>query len=185
VLAGFRKDLGVHEGFTLADIRKTYPVMKPKLGDILDAEVDSRYILPARLWEHFLDRSVRFRAGGGGPGYGLVGPEDVTRPLSGHYSKDGADILVAPRFDPEQGTALSEARPRRLTPRECARLMGFDGPGESRFRIPVSDTRAYRLFGTASVVPVFAAVAQLMKERIVAGRNLSATARSEWLFPVG
>lgn len=62
-------------------------------------------------------------------------------------------------------------RPRRLTPRECARLMGFEEPGASSFRIPVSDTQSYRQFGNSVVVPVFAAVAKLMKERIVQARK--------------
>ena len=172
VLAGFRRDLGVHDGFTLAGIRNLFPATKPKLGDILDADADPRYILPASLWEYLFVRSARFRATGGGPGYSLVGPHDVTRPLTARYHVDGADILVSRGYDPalEQGDPRN--RPRRLTPRECARLMGFDGPGESAFRIPVSDTQAYRLFGSASVVPVCAAIAQLMRARIVSCRGL-------------
>ncbi len=58
------------------------------------------------------------------------------------------------------------SRPRRLTPQECARLMGFDKPGETNFVIPVSDTQAYRQFGNSVVVPVFRAVAELMKPKI-------------------
>lgn len=57
-------------------------------------------------------------------------------------------------------------RPRRLTPRECARLMGFEKPGKETFRIPVSDTQAYRQFGNSVIVPVFAAVARLLDSRI-------------------
>jgi DNA (cytosine-5)-methyltransferase 1 len=63
-------------------------------------------------------------------------------------------------------------RPRRLMPRECARLMGYDGPQESNFRIPVSDTQAYRQFGNSVVVPVFAAVARLMRERVITGKEI-------------
>lgn len=181
VLAGFRKDLGVHQGFTLGDIRKLYPGIRPRLGDILDAEVDPRYILPARLWTYLLGRSARFRSAGGDPGYGLVGPDDVTRPLSARYHVDGADILVDrgshPALD-SRHPQNAENTPRRLTPQECARLMGFDGPGESGFRMPVSATEAYRLLGSASVVPVFAAVAQLMKARVLAGMRRSAPVQS-------
>ena len=82
---------------------------------------------------------------------------DIARTLSARYYKDGSEILV------RQDNAL----PRRLTPRECARLMGFDGPSESGFRIPVSDTQAYRQFGNAVVVPVVKAVAEYMKPCIV------------------
>jgi len=171
VLAGFRRDLGMHDGFTLAGIRDFFPVTKPELGDILDAYVDPRYILPASQWEYFLARSARFRASGGDPGYSLVGPHDVTRPLTARYHVDGADILVSRGYDPALEQGDPHNRPRRLTPRECARLMGFDGPGESDFRIPVSDTQAYRLFGSASVVPVCAAIAQLMRARIVSCRS--------------
>ena len=87
-----------------------------------------------------------------GFGFGLVGPDDVGRTRSARYYKDGSEILVErPR-----------GNPRRLTPRECARLMGFDGPGGSDFIIPVSDTQAYRQFGNAVVVPVVQAVARHM-----------------------
>lgn len=81
-----------------------------------------------------------------------MGPEQVARTLSARYFKDGSEILVR-----REG-----GNPRRLTPRECARLMGFDRPGESRFVIPVSDTQAYRQFGNAVVVPVVEAIARHM-----------------------
>nr|WP_283949371.1 MULTISPECIES: DNA cytosine methyltransferase [Commensalibacter] len=70
--------------------------------------------------------------------------------MSERYYKDGSEILVSQGCD---------KNPRRLTPRECARLMGFDRPGQSDFKIPVSDTQAYRQFGNAVVVPVVEAVA--------------------------
>ena len=79
--------------------------------------------------------------------------------MSARYYKDGADILISMR-KAKQGR---EPRPRRLTPRECARLMGFDKPGESNWKIPVSDNQAYRQFGNAVVVPVAKAIAERMK----------------------
>ena len=93
---------------------------------------------------------------GNGFGYSLFGPGDVARTLSARYYKDGSEILIR-----QDG-----GRPRRLTPRECARLMGFDGPGRDEFQIPVSDTQAYRQFGNAVVVPVAAAIATLMAPHI-------------------
>ena len=81
-----------------------------------------------------------------------------TRTLSARYYKDGSEILV------DRGP---RKRPRRLTPTECARLMGFDGSGESSFVIPVSDTQAYKQFGNSVVAPVFEAVAKLMKPYII------------------
>ena len=44
--------------------------------------------------------------------------------------------------------------------------MGFEAPQGYHFRIPVSDTQAYRQFGNSVVVPVFAAVAKLLAPRI-------------------
>jgi DNA (cytosine-5)-methyltransferase 1 len=175
VLVGFRKDLGVHEGFTLRDIAKEYLPSKPKLGEILDREVDPLYILTPKLWEYLFNYSLKHKQKGNGFGYGLVGEGDVARTLSARYHKDGSEILVDRGFDPALGLHHEDNmknRPRRLTPRECARLMGYDAPGESRFRIPVSDTQAYRQFGNSVVVPVFAAVARLMKDRVVKGRRI-------------
>ena len=80
----------------------------------------------------------------------MVTPDSVTRTLSARYYKDGSEILVS------QG---DKKNPRRLTPRECARLMGFP----DSFKIPVSDTRAYKQFGNSVVVPVMQAVAEAMK----------------------
>ncbi|MFS2018210.1 DNA (cytosine-5-)-methyltransferase [Massilia sp. CT11-108] len=175
VLVGFRKDLGVHDGFTLKDISKEFPSSKPKLGDILDRDVDPQYVLTPKLWEYLFNYSIKHKEKGNGFGYGLVRDSDVTRTLSARYHKDGSEILVDRGFDPALGLHNEENqknRPRRLTPRECARLMGYDAPGESKFRIPVSDTQAYRQFGNSVVVPVFTAVAKLMKDRVVSGRRI-------------
>jgi DNA (cytosine-5)-methyltransferase 1 len=114
----------------------------------------------------------------------MVKASDVTRTLSARYYKDGSEILIDRGFNPALDFAHPKNvlnRPRRLTPRECSRLMGYDGPGEETFRIPVSDTQAYKQFGNSVVVPVFAAVASLMKERIVAGKNIAAALRKHEL----
>jgi DNA (cytosine-5)-methyltransferase 1 len=174
VLVGFRKDLGVHEGFTLKDISKLFPKQRTTLGDILDEQVDDRYILTPKLWEYLFNYSAKHKAKGNGFGYGLVGPKDIARTLSARYYKDGSEILIDRGFNLEMDFSHElnlKNRPRRLTPRECARLMGYDGPNESSFRIPVSDTQAYKQFGNSVVVPVFAAVAKLMKRRIMEARR--------------
>ena len=95
----------------------------------------------------------KHRAKGNGFGFGLCKREDVARTLSARYHKDGAEILIY------QG---DEKNPRRLTPRECSRLMGFDITGESNFIIPVSDSQAYRQFGNSVVVPVIEEIAKAM-----------------------
>jgi DNA (cytosine-5)-methyltransferase 1 len=175
VLVGFRRDLGVHAGFTLRDIAAEFPARKPKLGDILDKKVDDKYILTPKLWEYLFNYSLKHKAKGNGFGYGLVTARDIARTLSARYYKDGSEILIDRGFDPSKGLRDSKNlanRPRRLTPRECARLMGYDGPGESSFKIPVSDTQAYKQFGNSVVVPVFSTVARLMKSRILKAKRI-------------
>jgi DNA (cytosine-5)-methyltransferase 1 len=169
VLVGFRRDLKVHEGFTLRDIKKLYPRKKPTLGEILEPDVHKKYVLTPKLWEYLFKYAIKHKAKGNGFGYGLTRPGDVTRTLSARYYKDGSEILIDRGFDPAKDfydPSNLANRPRRLTPRECARLMGYDRPNGGDFRIPVSDTQAYKQFGNSVVVPVFAAVAQLMKPRI-------------------
>lgn len=125
----------------------------PKLGSILDPNesVDPKYTLTEHLWNYLQNYKAKHEAKGNGFGYGLFGPEDVARTLSARYHKDGSEILI--RQDGK--------RPRRLTPQECARLMGFERPGRP-FRIGVSDTQAYRQFGNAVVVPVIEHLAEAM-----------------------
>ena len=168
-LVGFRKDLNAHEGFSLKKLSKFYPKVKPKLGDILEQEFDEKYILTPRLWEYLFNYAIKHKAKGNGFGYGLVGDQGVTRTLSARYYKDGSEILIDRGFNPSKdfySKNNQKNRPRRLTPRECARLMGYDEATTSNFTIPVSDMQAYKQFGNSVVVPVFAAVAKLMKPHI-------------------
>lgn len=117
--------------------------------------VQPKYTLTPKLWTYLQTYAAKHRDAGNGFGFGLVTPDDVARTLSARYYKDGSEILVS------QGTG---ERPRRLTPRECARLMGFP----DTFRIPVSDTQAYRQFGNSVVVPVVHEVARIMVPHVVA-----------------
>src|SRR3546814_4884515 len=93
-----------------------------------DAIVNGKYTLTDKLWQYLQGYADKHRAAGNGFGFGLVTPDDVARTLSARYFKDGSEILVS------QG---KKRNPRRLTPRECARLMGY---GDD-FRIPVSDNQ--------------------------------------------
>lgn len=176
VLVGFRKDLSVHEGFTLKNISKHYPKDKPAFKDLLDKRVDKKYILTERLWEYLYNYAKKHQAKGNGFGYGLVKPNNKSsfaRTLSARYHKDGSEILIDRGWNQLLGEkdfwneTNQKKRPRRLTPTECSRLMGFDKPGESKFVIPISDTQAYRQFGNSVVVPVFMAVANLMRPHII------------------
>jgi DNA (cytosine-5)-methyltransferase 1 len=164
-IVGFRDA----NGFTLDDLALPDPLNGPRLRSILHPEngteeidppytrgnigsVHERYTLTNHLWGYLQNYAAKHRAAGNGFGFGLVGPDDISRTLSARYYKDGSEILVA-----QEGR-----NPRRLTPRECARLMGFDKPGRRDFVIPVSDTQAYKQFGNAVVVPVVSAVAEHM-----------------------
>jgi DNA (cytosine-5)-methyltransferase 1 len=121
-----------------------------RLGELLQPRPAAKYRLSDKLWRYLQDYAEKHRKAGNGFGFSLVGPNDTTRTLSARYHKDGSEILV--RF--------GQGNPRRLTPRECARLMGFP----ESFQIPVSDTQAYQQFGNSVVVPVVQAIA----ERLVA-----------------
>ena len=176
VLVGFRRDLGLHEGFTLRDIPSLYPVQLPTFGELLEPNVNPKFILTPVLWKYLYRYARKHQEKGNGFGYGLVDPtkaSSVARTLSARYYKDGAEILIDRGWDLALGEKHFDDpqnqlhRPRRLTPRECARLMGFESPQGYRFRIPVSDTQAYRQFGNSVIVPVFAAVARLLQSRIL------------------
>ncbi|HEY6445450.1 MAG TPA: DNA (cytosine-5-)-methyltransferase [Acidobacteriaceae bacterium] len=161
LIAGFREPCA----FSLDDV--ALPAARPALRSILHpedageppeppytlppgAQVNPKYGLTAHLWKYLQDYAAKHRAAGNGFGFGLVDGGDVARTLSARYYKDGSEILVS------RGPRKT---PRRLTPRECARLMGFP----SNFRIPVSDTQAYKQFGNSVAVPVIAAVARAMQ----------------------
>lgn len=113
----------------------------------------AKYTLSDKLWTYLQNYAAKHKAAGNGFGFGLVFPNSIARTLSARYYKDGSEILVW------QGEG---SNPRRLTPRECARLMGFP----DSFRIPVSDTRAYKQFGNSVVVDVMRHVANMMKSAL-------------------
>lgn len=119
-------------------------------GYVIDGRVNPKYTLSDKLWAYLQSYAEGHRARGNGFGFGLVGPDDTARTLSARYYKDGSEILV------DQGAGRN---PRRLTPRECARIMGFP----DSFRIPVSDTQAYKQFGNSVAVPVISEVARVMR----------------------
>ena len=146
-IAGFRKDHYPFMDFrfpTICDNRKT-------LKQILEKNVDGKYTLTNRMWQYLKGYAEKHRKKGHGFGYGLIDPDKdkITRTLSARYYKDGSEILIR-----QKGK-----NPRRLTPRECARLMGF----WDTFKIPVSDTQAYKQFGNAVVVPLI----QLIGKRLL------------------
>lgn len=175
VLVGFRRDLAL-PAFSLSDLSTLYPPQRTPLKALLDPVVDTKYILTPTLWKYLYLYAKKHQARGNGFGYGLVDPaleQGVVRTLSARYYKDGSEILIDRGWDKALGeedfdnAENQQNRPRRLTPRECARLMGFEQPGQEAFHIPVSDTQAYRQFGNSVVVPAFAAVAKLLRPWIL------------------
>ncbi len=166
-IVGFREENGFDlHAMPVPDVKKG-----PKLSSILhgdgeraephyttDDGVSDKYTLTRHLWTYLQNYAEKHRKAGNGFGFGLFGPEDTARTLSARYFKDGSEILIKQRGK----------QPRRLTPRECARLMGFDLPGRKPFHIPVSDTQAYKQFGNAVVVPVVTQIAAFMAPYVTA-----------------
>ena len=143
-IAGFREPL-------FFSFPQHCPKNKPLLKDILDKNVPDKYTLTSHLWDYLQKYAEKHRKAGNGFGFGLVGPDDITRTLSARYYKDGSEILIK-----QKGK-----NPRRLTPQECAHLMGFTKL-KPDFHVPVSDTRAYKQFGNAVVVPLVHEIAKEM-----------------------
>lgn len=135
---------------------------KPVMKDIIESSPDDKYTLSDKLWIYLQNYAEKHRAAGNGFGYGIADPNGVARTLSARYYKDGSEILIA-----QEGK-----NPRRLTPRECARLQGFP----ESFKIVVSDTQAYKQFGNSVVVPLMTDVAGLIVSKLSemdGGRNES------------
>jgi DNA (cytosine-5)-methyltransferase 1 len=167
--------------FTFDDLN--LPTQRPILGSILHpedasekaeepyttgpkAKVHSKYVLTDKLWEYLQAYAEKHRKAGNGFGFGLVDRNSVARTLSARYYKDGSEILVS------RGRGKN---PRRLTPRECARLMGFP----DTFKIPVSDTQAYRQFGNSVIVPVMREVARIMAPHVLSLKRQEETGVQE------
>ena len=125
---------------------------KPVIKDILENKPDPKYTLSDKLWGYLQAYAAKHKAAGNGFGYGIAPLNGVSRTLSARYYKDGSEILIAQR----------NKNPRRLTPRECARLQGFP----DTFKITVSDGQAYKQFGNSVVVPLMANVAKLIAEEL-------------------
>ena len=130
---------------------------RPVLGDVLEDSVDEKYTLKDGTWNALQRHKAKHKAKGNGFGFNLADKKGIAKTLSARYYKDGAEILI------DQG----KKNPRRLTPRECARIMGFP----EKFKIPVSDNQAYRQFGNAVVVPVVKEIAKAMVKCMAKGKH--------------
>ena len=150
IIVGFDND--IFKGEEKFEFPKT-PNKKFQIKNILDSEIDSKYTLSDKLWNYLQEYAKKHKAKGNGFGFGLTNLDGVSRTMSARYYKDGAEILI-----PQE-----DKNPRRLTPRECARLQGF--PDD--FIIPVSDNQAYKQFGNSVVSPLMEAVGKQMVKVIL------------------
>jgi DNA (cytosine-5)-methyltransferase 1 len=136
----------------LGSIGFEYPVPRKtetRVGDILDSKVDEKYTISNKLWAGHKRRLKEHREKGNGFGYSMFNSNSqYTSTISARYYKDGSEILIEQKND----------NPRKLTPREAARLQGFP----EKFKIPVSDNQAYKQFGNSVAVPVILAIAKCM-----------------------
>lgn len=148
IIVGFRNE--IFEGKETFQFPKL-PEPTAKFKDILEPKPDSKYTLSNHLWNYLQNYAAKHKAKGNGFGFGLTDLNGISRTMSARYYKDGAEILI-----PQNGKV-----PRRLTPREAARLQGFP----DTFVIPVSDTQAYKQFGNSVTVPLIQAVGKnIIKE---------------------
>jgi len=150
-IVGFRNDVFVgEENFKFPNL----PEPNSAIREILEEEIDPKYTLSDKLWKYLQDYAKKHKAKGNGFGFGLTDLNGISRTISARYYKDGSEILI-----PQEGI-----NPRRLTPRECARLQGF--PDE--FIIPVSDNQAYKQFGNSVTVPLIQAVGKQLVKSLLA-----------------
>ncbi|MHA7111638.1 DNA (cytosine-5-)-methyltransferase [Sunxiuqinia elliptica] len=158
IIVGFDKErFNGEESFSFPKL----PEPKRTIAEILDPETDPKYTLSDKLWSYLKEYAAKHKAKGNGFGYGLTDLNGISRTMSARYYKDGAEILIPQPM---------KANPRRLTPRECARLQGF--PND--FIIPVSDNQAYRQFGNSVVMPLMNAVAKEIVKTIREYESFSA-----------
>lgn len=141
VIVGFDKEIfNGEETFSFPKL----PEANKRLKDILEQDVDDKYTLSDKLWNYLQNYAIKHKEKGNGFGFGLTDLNGISRTISARYYKDGSEILI-----PQKGK-----NPRRLTPRECARLQGYP----DNFKIPVSDNQAYKQFGNSIVMPLMQAV---------------------------
>ncbi|MCM1578852.1 MAG: DNA (cytosine-5-)-methyltransferase [Ruminococcus sp.] len=162
IIVGFdRKRYGSNYSFDFT-INPVKP--KPTIQSILECNVDNKYTLSDNLWIYLQNYAAKHKAAGNGFGYGIAPVDGISRTLSARYYKDGSEILIEQK----------NQNPRKLTPRECARLQGFP----DSFKIPVSDTQAYKQFGNSVVVPLITNVACLIKDKLTELEHNIVTERS-------
>jgi DNA (cytosine-5)-methyltransferase 1 len=153
-------------GFSIKDFENQeqfkFPVLpnpSTTIRQILEEEVETKYTLSDKLWKFLQEYAKKHREKGNGFGFGLTDLDGISRTMSARYYKDGSEILI-----PQDGI-----NPRRLTPRECARLQGFP----DTFKIPVSDNQAYKQFGNSVTVPLIQTVGRQLVKSLLANNAVT------------
>lgn len=150
IIVGFKNSIfNGKESFDFPKMNES----KFAIRNILENEVDPKYTLSDKLWNYLQEYAKKHKEKGNGFGFGLTNLDGISRTMSARYYKDGAEILI-----PQNGK-----NPRRLTPRECARLQGFP----DNFLIPVSDNQAYKQFGNSVVMPLIQSVGKNIVNEIL------------------
>ena len=169
-IVGLHRDFFEGRHFEFPDEADRPGTPWPTLSKVLlpRDQVEPKYTLTDHLWDYLIAYANKHRAAGNGFGFGLVGPGDTARTLSARYHKDGSEVLFSKKgkkllkvLATGQFVRVPGQNPRRLTPRECARLMGYP----DTFEIPVSDTQAYKQFGNSVVVPVIEFLGRAIAEQ--------------------
>ena len=156
MIVGFDKER--YHGEEIFDFPEQHEATR-SVKEILDPNIDPKYTLSDKLWAYLQNYAEKHRAKGNGFGFGLVDLNGITRTLSARYYKDGSEILIP------QGEGQN---PRRLSPRECARLMGYP----DQYRIDrVSDVQAYRQCGNSVIVPLITAVSEQIIKTLQSAYN--------------
>jgi len=155
LIVGFRESIFHNkENFKFPELSDT-PM---KFREILEDKPDTKYTLTDHLWNYLQEYAKKHKEKGNGFGFGLTDLNGISRTLSARYYKDGSEVLIP----------QDHKNPRRLTVRECARLMGYP----DKYLIPVSDTQAYRQFGNSVIVPLIQAVGKnLVNEILKSGES--------------
>ena len=154
-IIGFDKNyFGEHIDFESIFDFPIPPLTPTRLGDILEDSkaVDPKYTISEKLWDGHKRRKEEHKVKGNGFGYSLFNADSpYANTISARYYKDGSEILI--------DQSHIKKRPRKLTPRECARLQGFP---ENYIVDVVSDAQTYKQFGNSVCVAVIRAIATQM-----------------------